>query len=141
MPGRIRQIGGRLVRLNEATLARVEHLATLTHVTTSDIVNFVLAEVFEAEDQQAQAEPIAAPPRPPMAPQRSRGPAHVIPITRKRGPIPSPGSPLAGPLGNLHYLRLQAADLRRSAQRVRAYAADACCKADRARAGALTTLE
>jgi hypothetical protein len=141
MPGRIRQISGRFVRLSEATLARVEHLAALAHVTTSDIVNFVLAEVFETEDQRAQAEPIAAAPRPPVVPRRSRGPADVIPITRKRGPIPSLRSPLAAQFGDLDYLRLQAADLRRSAQRLRACAVDACCRADRARASAQITLE
>jgi hypothetical protein len=132
MPGRIREVGGRLVRLSDAMLARVEHLAKLANVTTSDVVNYVLSEVFEGEDQ-AQPEAVAEPPRPVARRRRARGPADVIPITRSRCPLPpAPGS-IEFLFGDLRYLRLQAADLRQSARQLRADAVDACGRAVRAR--------
>jgi hypothetical protein len=132
MPGRIREVGGRFVRLSEAMLARVERLAKLANVTTSDVVNYVLVEVFEGEDQP-QPEAVPEPPRPAGPRRRPRGPARVISITRNRCPLPPRPGSIEFLLGDLGYLRLQAAALRKSAQKVRANAADACGRADRAR--------
>jgi hypothetical protein len=139
MPGRIPKIGGRFVRLSEAMLARVEHLAKLANVSTSDVVNYVLAEVFE-EETQSPPEAVAESPGANPSSRRSR-PADVIPITRNRCPLPPPRGSIEFLLGDLEYLRLQAAELRRSAQRVRANAADACDRADRARHHAQDTLD
>jgi hypothetical protein len=137
MPGRIHKAGGSVVRLNAAMLARVEHLAKLAHVTPSDVVNYVLAEVFEGEGQdQSRPEIVDESPGPVGPPRRSRGPASVIPITRNRCPLPPPRGSIGSVeflCGDLDYLRLQAADLRRVAQQVRAHAVDACGKANQAR--------
>jgi hypothetical protein len=128
------------VRLSDAMLARVEHLAKLAHVTTSDVVNYVLAEVFESEDPP-RPEVVDEPLRPAAPPRRSRGPASVIPITRNRCPLPPPHRSIDFLWGDLDYLRLQAADLRRAAQQVRAHAVDACGRASQARHQAQDALE
>jgi hypothetical protein len=141
MPGRIRVFDGRFVRLSDAMLAKVEHLAKLANVTPSDVVNYVLAEVFEGEDLP-RPEVVDEPPRPAEPPRRSRGPASVIPITRNRCPLPPPPCRSIESLwGDLDYLRLQAADLRRAAQQVRAHAADACGRASQARHRAQDALD
>jgi hypothetical protein len=136
MPGRIREVGGRFVRLSDTMLARVEHLAKLANVTASDVVNYVLAEVFEGLEQ-VQPETVPEPSRPAGPRRQSRGPAEVIPITRNR----PPRGPIEFLLADLDYLRLQAADLRRSARKVRARAADACGRATRARRDAQDALD
>jgi hypothetical protein len=143
MPGRMREVGGRLVRLSDTMLARVEHLATLANVTISDVVNYVLAEVFEGE-AQPRPEVVDESPRQAEPPRRSRGPASVIPITRNRCALPPPRGSIGSIeflCGDLDYLRLQAADLRRAAQQVRADAVEACGRAHRARHRAQDTLD
>jgi hypothetical protein len=141
MRGRIREVSGRLVRLSEGMLARVEHLAKLANVTTSDVVNYVLTEVFEGEDRPQPEAAVPELPRPAPPRRQPRGPADVIPITRNRCPVaPSPRS-IQLMFGDLDYLRLQAADSRKLARRARAYAADVCERASRARHRAQDALD
>jgi hypothetical protein len=67
-----------VVRLSPRLYASVERLAALAGVTPSDVVEFVLGEIFEGD----LAAPATPPPAPPGA--SSRPPARVIPITRAR---------------------------------------------------------
>lgn len=83
MPGRVRRLDRHYVRLSSHTLAHVEHLARLAGVSSSDVINYVLSEVFEGG--LPAADRAGVPPTPPIAPAVSsrRRPAEVIPITRR----------------------------------------------------------
>jgi hypothetical protein len=79
MPGHVRSLDRRRIRLNEPLLAHVEYLARLAGVSPDDIVNFVLTEVLEVGDPPLSMP--AAARRPPRRPDR---PADIIPIVSHR---------------------------------------------------------
>jgi hypothetical protein len=88
MPGRVRPQDQRLIRLSDTMLGKVEHLARLAGVSASDVVEFVLIEVFDGDGFLDPSPPDgreADPPlRKPGASVPSRSPADVISITRRR---------------------------------------------------------
>lgn len=141
MPGRVRSLDRRRIRLNDALQAHIEYLARLAGVSPDDIVNFVLSEVLEIDEPSQPAPGAARRPTP-----RPSHPADVIPITRRRVP---PGKPLAvspDPLPALDlrdasYLRRQAAEARLHARAARAHAADVCHAAKGARSRADQALQ
>jgi hypothetical protein len=147
MAGRIRAIDCRFIRLTDPVRANVDRLARLAGVTGSEVVNFVLTEVFaEADDADGTVAPAPTPSPVPVPRRRARGPADVIPITRrettKHATVAREHEVPPGRIDlDLGYLRLLAADARRIAQKVRVDAAAACCRADRARDKANRALE
>ena len=143
MPNRIRTLDRHYVRLNDTILEQVNRLARMAGVSPSDVLHFVLSEVFEgglpanSEDSgPVVEEPPVVTPEPVLPRRRApvRRPADVIPITRKA----ARGRPQPRVLQfvDLEYLRRQAADLRRHAQNTRASAMEACIRATDARARA-----
>lgn len=48
MPGKVRPLDRHYVRLTDHALAHVEHLARLAGVSPSDVINYVVSEVFES---------------------------------------------------------------------------------------------
>jgi hypothetical protein len=84
MPGKIRALDHRPIRLSEPVRQTIERLARLANVTPSEIVDFILTEVLE-EAGLPDPLPDASP-----APSTTRGcrtgtePAAVIPITSAR---------------------------------------------------------
>jgi hypothetical protein len=137
MPGRIRTIDRHYVRLNDTMLRRVDDLAQMAGVSASDVVSFVLSEVFETgalgpelgEDSPTETPKAAVPRRP--AP-RSQRPADVIPITRRHRKASQTARIFE--FLDLGYLRRQADEARRQAQTARACAVAACWRANSARA-------
>ena len=107
----IRQLTPSL-RLNERVLAPVRHLARMAGVSPEEIIEFVLAEVFEGDLV-------------PAVPRRSGPPAAVIPISRGR----------TWPMNevDLFALRQSAESTRRRAREARRDAAAACDAAISAR--------
>src|SRR5262249_17339370 len=87
MPGRIRTIDRHYVRLDDTMLRRVDDLARMAGVSASEVLNFVLSEVFETGAlgselvEDPPEERAEAPVRRPAA--RFRRPADVIPIRRR----------------------------------------------------------
>ena len=88
MLGKARPLDRRLIRLSDTMLGKVEHLARLAGVSPSDVVEFVLIEVFDGDGfldpsppDGREADPS---PRKPGASVPSRSPADVISITRRR---------------------------------------------------------
>jgi hypothetical protein len=84
MPGKIRALDHRPIRLSEPVRQTIERLARLANVTPSEIVDFILTEVLE---EAGLPDPL--PDAPPVLPmtrgcRRSPGPASVVPITSAR---------------------------------------------------------
>jgi hypothetical protein len=127
MPGKVRLID-RGIHLSGPVRAQVEYLARLAGVAPSEIVNFVLTEVFSGEDGESLLpEGVPADPlrRRAFESQRQRGPADVIPIQRHRRAT-APASRVPGDYYDHAYLRRQAASLRQTAHAARARAAEVC---------------
>ena len=84
MPGKIRPLDHRPIRLSEPVRQTIERLARLANVTPSEIVDFILSEVLE---EAGLPDPL---PDVPPAASATRGgrsasePAAVIPITSAR---------------------------------------------------------
>ena len=140
MPNRIRTLDRHYIRLNDTLLEHVDRLARMAGVSSSDVLHFVLSEVFEgglpasSDDSGPVAEepPVVTPE--PVLPRRRapvRRPADVIPITRKA--LRGRPQPRLLQFLDLPYLRRHAADLRRHAQNARACAMEACIRATDAR--------
>jgi hypothetical protein len=84
MPGKIRPLDHRPIRLSEPVRQTIERLARLANVTPSEIVDFILTEVLE-EAGLPEPLPDAPPPVPTLRRSKSpAGPASVVPITSAR---------------------------------------------------------
>jgi hypothetical protein len=110
-----------VVRLSRRVFAPLERLARLAGVTSSEVAESILREMFEGE-----MGPAAAVPPPTAVPPPATPPASVIPISRARSFRPAP-----------QLLRRQAAELRARAQRAREQAAATCAASLRVREKAL----
>ena len=121
MPLKVRRLPP-VVRLSDRVLGPVQRLARMAGVSPSEIVEFVLEELFEGD--------VAPPPAP--APAVSARPprlATVTPITRAR-------RHRGAALVDLRALRSHAEQVRQRAQRAREHATAACEAAGSARARA-----
>ena len=129
MPGRVRRLDRHYVRLSSHTLAHVEHLARLAGVSSSDVIHYVLSEVFEGGLPAAdRADVSPTPPIAPAVPSRRR-PAEVIPITRRHRVEAGRAEPV---IPDHAGLRERASEVRRLAREARERAAAARGRADSA---------
>jgi hypothetical protein len=65
VPGKVRPLDRHYVRLTDHALAHVEHLARLAGVSPSDVINYVVSEVFESGlPGDGREEATVRPPRP-----------------------------------------------------------------------------
>jgi hypothetical protein len=142
MPNRIRTLDRHYVRLNDTMMEHVDRLARMAGVSPSDVLQFVLSEVFEAglPANSDDSGPVTEESPEPVLPRRRvRRPADVIPITRKAAR--DRPQPRVLRFVDPAYLRRQAADLCRHAQNTRACAVEACDRATDARARAHNLVE
>ena len=83
MPGKIRSLDQRPIRLSEPVRRTIDRLAQLANVTPSEIVDFILTEVLQ-EAGLPDPTPEAPPAHPVTSSCRRAGPASVVPITSAR---------------------------------------------------------
>ena len=83
MPGKIRPLDQRPIRLSEPVRRTIDRLARLANVTPSEIVDFILTEVLQ-EAALPDPTPDAPPAHPAARGCRPSGPASVVPITSAR---------------------------------------------------------